>query len=305
MKTLTNSLKISTAITTLVFTTLFIGCSAVNNDVESLTDDDIAIATEVIAESMSDDNSGVMSSLYDAVSTVDNSGISYGNQSQQKVSPENNRSGRGQERNFTHSYDSTTGIHTTQFSRSVVTELFSKSVSIVNTHLFLTPENEFVEFPKVDYSTIESVDYTSNRSGSSTAPNRTSEFAHADSFFISGIHSSSNKLGIDGTHESKGSTSGTFRNGTEASRNFDVNFKLTNVSIAKDSVLAFGNLAQGVTGTITYSMNITRTLGDESDAKEISGEIELVGDGTALLKFKKIAKVIRFNLTNGTTEEEE
>ena len=303
MKTLTNSLKISTAIATLAFTTLFIGCSAVNNDVESLTDDDIAIAAEVIAESMSDDNSGVMNSLYDAVSTVDNSGITYGNQSHQKAGPENGRSGRGQERNFTHSYDSTTGIHTSEYSRNVVTELFSKNVSVVNTHLFLTPENGFVEFPKVDYSTIESVDYTSNRNGSSTAPNRTSEFARADSFFISGLHSTSNTLGINGTHESTGNTSGTFRNGTEASRNFDVTFKLTNVSIAKDSVLAFGNLEQGVTGTITYSMNITRTLGDESDLKEISGEIELVGDGTALLKFKKIAKVVRFSLKDGSTEE--
>ncbi len=304
MKTLTNSFKISTAIATLAFTTIFIGCSAVNNDVESLTDDDIAIAAEVIAESMSDDNSGVMNSLYDAVSTVDNSGISYGSQSHQKAGPENSRSGRGQERNFTYSYDSATGIHTTEYNRNVITDVFTKSVSVVNTHLFLTPENEFVEFPKVDYATIESVDYTSNRNGSSTAPNRTSEFARADSFFISGLHSSSSTLAIEGTHESTGSTSGTFKNGTEASRNFDINFELTNVSIVKDSLLIFGNLEQGVTGTITYSMNITRTLGEESDVKEISGEIELVGDGTALLKFKKIAKVIRFNLTNGTTEEE-
>ena len=53
----------------------FAACSAVNNDVETLSDEDIELATQIIGESVSDDNSGIMSSMYDAVSTVGKDGI--------------------------------------------------------------------------------------------------------------------------------------------------------------------------------------------------------------------------------------
>ena len=102
MKSLKYISKISLLGLSLLIT--FAACSAVNNDVESLSDQDIELATQILAESVSDESSGIMSSMYDAISNVDNDGISYTN-NHNKATHDDGRSGRGREGSYLYSYN--------------------------------------------------------------------------------------------------------------------------------------------------------------------------------------------------------
>ncbi len=280
----------------------FAACSAVNNEVESLSDEDIELATQIIGETVSSDNSGVMNSIYDAVSTADESGISYGD-NRNKAMPDDDRTGRGRESNYSYSYDPETGTHTLQYNRNVNNGEFSKGVSLLNTYIFKSPEGSFITRPRANRDSIESVDFTSNKSGFVNSRKRNSEFARVDTFAIAGLHSTSSVVSIDGTHHAEGNASGITKDSLEASRNYVVDIEFINVTIDKDSVAANGNLEQGVLGTLNYSMTLTKTLGDRNDEKVVEGTIEFEGDGTALLRFKKVAKVVRFSLKDGGAEE--
>ena len=284
----------------------FAACSAVNNEVESLSDEDIEIATIVLTESTADETSGVMSSMYDAFSSVGSSGISYGDsQNKLKSNDDDRRGGRGQERNFSYSYDPATGTHTLEYNRSATNRWGTKSVSLLNTYVFSSPEGDWIVYPRANRDSIETVSFTGNKSGSSEGMHRQSEFARVDTFFISGLHATSSTLGIDGTHESNGSTTGTLPDSaTTASRSYELFIDMDQIEIDKDSVATYGNLEQGVEGTLTYRLYLNKTVGDRSDDKLIEGTIEFEGDGTALLRFKKAAKVIRFSLRDGNRTEE-
>lgn len=297
MKTIKNLYKLSLIAVLLVS---FAACSSVSNEIESLSDEDIAMAAQVVSESMSSENSGVMSSVYDAVSNVDESGIEYGD----KAKAANDPTDRGHESSYSYTYDEATGMHTISYNRSAQRGEFSKSVSLVNTYIFKTPEGNFIARPRADRDSIESIDFTGNKSGSHTRPHRSSEFARADTFAVSGLHSTSSIVTIDGIHYGEGSASGTLEDGTQVSRSFAVNIELDNVTIDKDSVATYSNLEQGVNGTLNYSVALNKVNGDRSEEKVVEGTIEFVGDGTALLRFKKIPKIIRFSLKDGSTDEE-
>lgn len=280
---------------------LFAACSAVNNDVESLTDEDIELATQIIGESVSSDNSGVMGSIYDAMSAVGQDGISYNDR---RNKADDDHSGRGRESNYSYEYDPETGTHTLEYNRSVNRGEFSKSVSLLNTYVFKSPEGDFIARPRANADSIESIDFTGNKSGQLVSRKKNSNFSRADTFAIAGLHSTSSVVSIDGTHFGEGTATGMVRDSVEASREYTVNIEFLNVEIEKDSVEANGNLEQGVTGTLNYSIVINKTFGDESDENVIEGTIEMDGDGTALLRFKKIAKVVRFSLKDGSREED-
>lgn len=281
----------------------FAACSAVNNDVESLSDQDIELATQILTESVSDETSGIMSSMYDAVSTVGEDGISY-RDSHNKMSPnDGDRSGRGREGSYSYTYNPETGTHTLQYDRSVTNGDFSKSISLLNTYVFQSPEGAFVVRPRANADSIESVNFTGSKTGSVISRRRNSDFARLDTFSIAGLHNTSSIVSIDGTHHGEGNSSGVTSDSVEASRNFMVDIEFLNVEIVKDTVEANGNLEQGVTGTLTYSIVLSKTLNGVIDQETIEGTIEMDGDGTALLRFKKVAKTIRFSLKDGTTED--
>ena len=299
MKSINNISKLTLFGLSLLVT--FAACSAVNNDVESLSDEDIELATQIISESVSDENSGIMSSMYDAVSSVGDNGIEY--RDDHKKQNHSDRTGRGRESNYSYSYDPETGTHTLQYNRSVNNEQFVKSVSLLNTYVFKSPEGDFIARPRANKDSIESIDFTGSKSGLVNSRHRDSEFARLDTFAIAGLHSTSSVVSIDGKHHGEGSASGITRDSVEASRNFTVDIEFLNVEIEKDSVLANGNLEQGVTGTLTYSIILNKIVGDEANNEVIEGTIELTGDGTALLRFNKVAKIVRFSLKDGREQD--
>lgn len=298
MKTLAHTSKLLLLGLSISFT--FAACSAVNNDVESLSSEDIELATQIISESVADESSGIVSSLYDAVSTVGSDGIKYSN-NQAKAAPDD-KNGRGRESNYSYDYNPDNGTHTLSYSREVSNNNFSKSISLLNTYIFKTTEDRFIAFPKKNKHLIESIDFTGNKSGAMSSRHRNSNFARIDTFAITGLHQTSNLVTIDGKHHGEGTASGMTSDSVAASRNFTVDIEFINIEMDKAVIEENKNLEEGITGTLSYKIVTNKTVGDQNVEDVIEGTIELDGDGTALLRFKKIPKVVRFSLKDGSQE---
>lgn len=298
MKTLTPIKQLSLFAVALAVS--FSACSSVNNDVESLSEEDIQLAAEIVAVSLADNESGAMSSVYDAFSTIDDSGISYGEGQLFKDRNRRHRnSGRGAERNFSHSYDSTTGVHTVSYERSVETDNFNKSVSLYQEIIFTDLDGGFIARPKANKNDIEAISFEGTKSGSAEGPFRSSSFTKNDVFEISGVHATSPILSLDGTHTGAGQAEATLRDSTTKSRSYEIDITFENVEVNKDTVLAYGNLENGVSGTLTYSILMNKTVNGVPEETLVEGTIDLEEDGTALLRFNKIPRVIRFSLVDG------
>lgn len=276
------------------------GCSAVTNDVESLTEQDLEMAAQIAASSLSDSESGVTSSLYDAFAVMSNAGLPFST-TLAKHNRDNHRqeSGRGRESNFSYSYDPETGTHTRTFSRNVETPAFSKSVDVTQQMIFTDISENFLQFPRAQKDSIETISFIGNKSGSSDGPVRSANFTKIDTMLIGGIHTSNNFLTINGNHHGFGNSELVLRDSSQLSRQFDIAITFENVTINKDTVEAYGNLEQGVSGTLSYSMVINRTRNGNASEDVVEGTIDLTADGSALLRFDKFDRIFRLSLIDG------
>jgi len=277
----------------------FGACSSVNNDVESLSNEDVDLAAHIVTTSLADDESGMMSSLYDAFSDVGSNGISYGTSGALLKTDRNGNDGRGRERNYTYSYDPVTGIHSLSYSRSVENGEFNKSIEINQAIIYTDLEGGFIEFPRADRDSIEAISYSGTKVGSHNGPFRSGSFSKADDFELAGLHETNSILTLSGTHTGSGAAEGITRDSLEASRSYSVDISFENVAVNKDTVEAHGSLEFAVTGTLTYSINMNKTVDGVPEETVVEGTIDLSEDGTALMRFNKIPQTIRFALGDG------
>jgi len=274
---------------------------------EEVTQADLEAASRILGESLSDENDGVMASLNDALTTVSSSGFetqgtflkqkSGGNTVQ--THDDDSNTGRGEERNFSYSYSSATGIHTITFERVVHDGEYYKSVSDTLKYVFTDANGEFIAFPRQEKSRIETIDYKGKRIGQIQSPERESEFARQDTFFIDGASEASNILAIDGVHHGNGDLSTTDDAGNPISRSYSTSINFLDIQIDKAVVAENGSLEHGVTGTLSWEMTITHTTNGQTRTKTIRGTVEMNGDGTALLRFEGFTKLFLINLDDG------
>jgi len=300
MKTYNNIL----IILTLAASTLLYGCNTVNSSEPDISDEELEIAGEIIGASLSEQQDGVLSSVYDAFSTISQTGISYVGTAttMQKTSADSaNRPGRGVERNFSANYNPETGEHTVSFNRSFEGPNLTKSLSVLNKYIFTGVGGEFLEFPRRQSEMIETIDYKGLRTGSSETRRRSASFTRIDTLFASGLSNESAILTLDGKHNGEGMMTVTLpqleRSGE---RTFEVEFNFQNIQIDKAIVRENGNLEEGITGLITYDMQMIRTRDGDTTEKSLSGTIELTGDGSALLRFDRFRKTFRIAMSDGS-----
>ena len=99
-----------------LFSVVFWSCSSVSNNTELVSDTDLDMAAEIMGSSIADQQSGLINSIYDALSNISETSISYGNdQTFPYKRDKKDRGGRGFEKSFSHTYDSTNGVHTLSF----------------------------------------------------------------------------------------------------------------------------------------------------------------------------------------------
>jgi hypothetical protein len=284
-------------------------CSTEADVEEGITSEDIEIAEELVAATLSDDESGVMNAAYDVFSSIDGEGIRYapaprpGNGGPRSAGIDagsgsaSQFNGRGNERNFAHTYDSLTGIHTIAFERSITTPVFNKSIVHLQTFLYKDLEGAFIARPRAERERVESVDYTGSISGSTTFNGNTSNFSRIDTMKVTGAHATSATLSLDGSHSSVGyrsmPRSSTRRD--RVNRPYAVELSFEDIVVDKAAVEAFDTLEEAITGTITYKL----TFDQDGEDRVVEGTIDLEGDGTAVLRFKGLTRWIRFGLATG------
>ena len=63
------------------------------------------------------------------------------------------------------------------------------------------------------------------------------------------------------------------------------------------------DLENEITGSLQYTMLLTRTVDGETSERTVEGTIELEGNGRALLRFNGLRQLYRINLTDGEVED--
>jgi hypothetical protein len=212
-----------------------------------------------------------------------------------------NGPGRGGERNFSADYNPETGEHIVSFDRSFDGPNLTKSLSVLNKYVFTDINSEFLAFPRRDNDMIETIDYKGMRTGSFETERRTSSFTRIDTMFASGLSDESAILTLDGKHNGSGQMTVTLpRMDRSGERTFDVQFDFQNIQIDKAIVRENGNLEEGITGLITYNMQMVKTTNGDTTERSLTGTIELTGDGTALLRFNRFRKTFRIAMRDGS-----
>ena len=282
----------------------FWSCSSVSNDTELISDADLDMAAEIMGSSISDQQSGLMNSVYDALSTISSTGIRYGNdQNFLMKSDKDERGGRGFERSFSHTYDSTTGVHTLSFDRSFEKGLFSSSISTLQEIQYVDLEGNFIAKPKLHRDAVNQINLHSTKSGQNSNPHKSSEFTKIDSLYFTGVHATQSLVRMDGSHHGFGSGAAVLRDSSSHSRSFEVKVVFDDIEIDKDTLAAYGNLENAVTGTLSYSMTMNKVINGVPEETVMEGTIDLEEDGTALMKFYKYDRLYRLGLRDGDVKE--
>ena len=297
MKTIINQSILAAAAMLIIFA----GCNTVNPVQEELTEEEIELTGEIVAESLSGQRGGLVATMYDAFSNVSQDGISYTGSVQAEGAPvAENDIKRSGESNWSVEYDPETGEHTITFNRYYEGPFVTKSLSVQNKYIFTNPDGEFLEFPRRDQNEIETIDFKGMKSGSVESERKSSSFTRVDTLFTSGLYSESPILTMEGSHDGEGDMTVQLRRADGvAERSYQVRLNLIDVQIDKAVVQANGNLEEGVTGLITYEIQLQQSMSGENREKTITGTIEMTGDGTALLRFDRITKVLRLGLSDG------
>jgi hypothetical protein len=280
---------------------LFTGCNTVDPVEQDLTDQEIEMTGEIVAESLSGERSGLMATFYDAFSNISRDGISYDRNSHADDELlSDNIANRSSESEWSAEYDPETGEHTISFRRSFEGPIVSKSLSVLNKYIFTDTEGEFLEFPRRDQNLIETIDFKGSKSGSVESVRKSSSFSRIDTLFTSGLHSESPVLRLEGSHDGEGEMTVQLQQANRTvERSYQIRLNLIDVQIDKEVVTSKGTLEEGVSGLITYSIEMNGTSNGQSREKTISGTIEMTGDGSALLRFDRIEKVLRLGLRSG------
>tara|TARA_B100000575_G_scaffold294384_1_gene309989 strand:+ start:180 stop:1151 length:972 start_codon:yes stop_codon:yes gene_type:complete len=282
----------------------FLSCSSVSNNTEFISDTDLDMAAEIMGSSIADQQSGLMNSIYDALSNISETGISYGKDQMFPFKRDKkDRGGRGFEKSFSHTYDSTNGVHTLSFERSFEKGLFSSSISTLQKIRYSDLEGNFIARPKLRRNAINQVYLHSTKSGTNSNPRKSSEFTKIDSLNFSGLHVTQNLLQMHGSHRGFGSGSAVLRDSSNHSRSFVVQVDFEDITIDKDTLVTYGNLENAVSGTLSYSMIINKVINEVPEETVIEGTIDLVEDGTALMKFYKYNRIYRLGLKDGDIKE--
>lgn len=289
----------------------WVGCNTLSPDGTDLTDEEIQIAAQIVAESLADESGGMLSSFYDALSTIGQDGISYGSGGEMSfqfgpgtggphVGP-GNANGRGIEREFNAVYNPETGEHIVRFLRSVSNGRVTMTQTVSNTYIYRDVDGGFLEFPRRTRDQIASITFFGRRTGSQTGPVRQATSTRTDTLFVSGLLADSPAVLLDGVHYHEGrATVIVDRSMRSAQRSFSNVFRLEDVRIDKAIVRENGNLENGVTGLISYSLSMNHTKPNgETETRDIQGVIELDGDGTALLRFGGVSNIFRIALATG------
>ena len=117
---------------------------------------------------------------------------------------------------------------------------------------------------------------------------------------MTGLNSESGIATLNGTQTNTGEYT-KVKGDSSKSGVYEVTFQASDVTI--DGSAEERDLENEISGTITYSMTMTKTRNGVSETKEAEGTIELENNGRALLRFLGLKKVYRVSLDDGRVDD--
>lgn len=270
------------------------GCSidGYDNTSESVTQDEVLLAGQIIGESISENQGGMLSTFSEAFAVPTPTGLTVGPSLLSSGSFRNHD-------NFSHSYDTETGEHHVTYVVRRENPLLSSSTDVKLTYIFYDAGENPIEFPEQEMNRIEAVDFSSNQSGSITTGSKNSIFSRADRILMYGLTGQSETLTIDGFHSAEGVFSVSDTSGNQIQREYTLDMNYLDIRIDKSVVLSNRNFRNGVNGALSYESTVKGVTGASEGTKIVNGTVELNGDGTALLNFRKQIEPIRLRLDDG------
>lgn len=264
-------------------------------------EEDIQAATRILGESLSSDESGIILSLNDALTTVsDNAFLKGSNQPDSSVQ-KSDRSGRGDEINYSHTYQQQTGIHQVSFKRLVKDALFSKKVTEILNYQYRGSSGHSIQFPDQEQNQISSIYFNGHREGQISTLQKQSLFTRQDTLIINGINSP--PLVINGVHHGSGTIEVTPVKESSFRRSYKLEINLLNISVPSTVFSSNQNIWQNVSGTLSWQLSLSKS-GNSTNSKKLGGTIKLAGAGIALLNFRKSTKKFQVNLDNGDIKDQ-
>jgi hypothetical protein len=107
---------------------------------------------------------------------------------------------------------------------------------------------------------------------------------------------------LSGTQESTGSDEMSLPDSVVAAGTYSMTLNAIDVTIERQENEE-GDLERLVTGTIQYTMSITKTRNGETVTREGEGTLELDGSGEALMRILGLRELYRIDLQDGEVEE--
>jgi len=282
----------------------FSACDTLNKEQEEeISQEELEIAGQIIGSALSDSEEGLLSSLYDAVSEVDEEGIQSRIRERNRDQNQLRDHGRGSESQYEYTYDPETGQHAVWFIREFEGPYVSRSLKVRNLYIYADINGRFIEFPKRQQDRIETIDYKGTREGITEGPYRSNRFYRFDQFYLEGLSDASRIITLRGSHLGNGEMNADIlRRDVVTNRTYEMEMNLEDIRIDKETVKENGNLEDGISGFISYRLTMTRTINGETKERNLSGIIELAGDGTALLRFDKLREFFRIGLATGSVD---
>lgn len=270
-----------------------------SSQIDKVSDEDIEALTLIVSETLSDKNDGLVTDIYDVQRNLSYGSNTAGKANTSEISSPERREHAGGERNMTRGYDPDTGIHSFSYEREFVRGEFYKYMSASMQYIFYAPDESFVQYPGREE--VEAIRFTGNRELIINRPMVSSQAQRSANWFLSGL-SSGNVHTLSGSQSSSGDiTINNPQRGT-MSRSYEMNLQFVDVTIEK--ALRDADIVEdNISGRIQYETIIIRTVNGEEEVREISGTIELTGNGSALLRIMGLNRVYRINLADGAVSE--
>lgn len=273
--------------------------STVPTTLDELSVEELTVLSEVVAQSLADQTDGFMSDLYDAGAGVDRGGLQYGQGPLAfGFTGVLQRLWRGQNRYTTVSYDSTTGVHRLAYERGVSRPGMQNQMTADLRYRFLNAQGVALQWPQRSVPAIHTIFFEGTRTGSSTMErgpgSHVSTFNRRTQWAISGANTA--EATLRGVQEDSGRMRRVTPEGT-MERNFQLT--LTSRDVKHVRSRQESGIEHALSGTLVYTMTVARTVNGVTETNQLQGEIELEGNGRALLRFIGFSPQFRINLDNG------
>lgn len=267
---------------------------------QSLSAQDVTIIGAIMGETISGESSGVVSGINDAVARISRTGITPG-----IINQGTTTTFSGLESDFNYTFNGRTGIHTITFTRTIDIPAFSKNISDTSKYLYTNENGDIIENVVENRAQIQNLSFRAVRTGSITALQRNSLFTRVDTLEIGGLSPNAPILRIDGKHAGTGTFQTVSAVGTQIERTYQVEVNILNLQIQKQLVQQNGDLTEGISGTLTWEIVVENPNPDIGEPTALRGNIEMFGDGTALMRFNQLQNIFELDVDRGNVRDGE